>query len=89
VATAQQDAILRSGEELVTLWGSNVFPQMNVTWGTYPLHIGHEVSPGCWRCHDEEHATEDGETISQDCDTCHSLLAMEEEDPAILDDLNP
>ena len=58
--------------------------------------LGHLPQPhrprdvaGCFRCHDDEHATDDGETISQDCDTCHSLLAMEEEDPAILDELNP
>jgi hypothetical protein len=62
---------------------------MNVVWGTYPNHIGHEASPGCFRCHDEEHTTAEGETISQDCYTCHSLLAMEEEDPQILSDLNP
>ena len=32
---------------------------------------------------------ESGEVISQDCDTCHSLLAYEEEDPAIIGELNP
>ena len=89
LAAASGEAILRSGEELAALWGANVFPQMNVGWGTYPNHIGHEASPGCFRCHDEEHATAEGETISQDCFTCHSLLAMEEEDPQILSDLNP
>jgi nitrate/TMAO reductase-like tetraheme cytochrome c subunit len=89
VAAEREEAILRSGTELVELWGSNVFPGMEVTWGTYPNHIGHDASPGCFRCHDEEHATPEGETISQDCYTCHSLLAMEEEDPQILSDLNP
>ena len=39
---------------------------------------------GCFRCHDEQHATKDGKTISQDCATCHSLLAQDEKDPAIL-----
>jgi hypothetical protein len=67
----------------------NVFPEMNIRWGTYPNHIGHETDAGCFRCHDDLHETAEGETISQDCDTCHSLLAMEEEDPAILDELNP
>ena len=62
---------------------------MNVTWGTYPNHIGHEASDGCFRCHDDEHATTDGESISQDCSVCHALLAIEEESPdilAVLDD---
>ena len=61
---------------------------MNVKWGTYRNHIGHAADMsneiGCFRCHDEQHATKDGKTISQDCATCHSLLAQEERDPAIL-----
>ncbi len=73
----------------VEIYGRNVFPQMKVTWGTYPNHIGHERSPGCFRCHDEEHTSAEGATISQDCDTCHTLLAWEERDPAILHQLFP
>ena len=61
---------------------------MNVSWGTYPNHNGHESSPGCFRCHNDEHATADGEVISQDCFTCHALLAMEEEAPEILETLD-
>lgn len=66
------------------VYARNVFPAMKVGWGTYPNHIGHEASPGCFRCHDEELATTEGETISQDCGLCHSLLAIEEENPPIL-----
>jgi hypothetical protein len=57
---------------------------MKVTWDTYPNHIGHKQSPGCFRCHDKKHATADGEKITKKCDTCHALLADEETDPAIL-----
>ena len=46
---------------------------MRVTWGTYPNHIGHVDSPGCFRCHDESHTTTDGKVISQDCELCHSI----------------
>ncbi len=67
----------------------NVFPPMRIGWDTYPTHIGHEQSPGCFRCHDGELATEAGETISQDCSLCHTLLAVEERAPAILDELFP
>jgi hypothetical protein len=55
------------------VWGANVFPAMRVTWGTYPNHIGHVDSPGCFRCHDDSHKTTDGKVISQDCELCHSL----------------
>ena len=33
--------------------------------------------------------TEDREQVSNDCDTCHIVLAEEEEDPDILSVLNP
>ena len=48
---------------------------MNVTWGTYPGHLGHqhfdETGFGCWRCHDDEHESESGNYIKMDCDLCH------------------
>ena len=30
----------------------NVFPAMNVAWGTYANNLGHTDFPGCFRCHD-------------------------------------
>ncbi|MDM7917261.1 MAG: cytochrome c3 family protein [Candidatus Eisenbacteria bacterium] len=71
------------------IWSTYVFPEMKVEWGTYPDHIGHTDFVGCFRCHDEEHVSKDGATISQDCSTCHSLLAMEEENPEVLKTLFP
>lgn len=55
------------------LYSRNVFPQMGVTWGTHPNNIGHIDSPGCFRCHDENHKTKDGKVISQDCALCHEI----------------
>jgi hypothetical protein len=52
----------------------NVWPKMAVTWGTYKMHLGHQNEAegyGCFRCHDDEHQTELGKTISQSCDLCH------------------
>ncbi len=89
VAAAQSESIERAGQALGDIYSTNVFPAMKVSWGTYPDHIGHQNFPGCFRCHDDGHATEDGEVISQDCFTCHSLLAMDEEDPEVLELLQP
>jgi hypothetical protein len=65
-------------------YAENVFPEMNIQWGTYTNHIGHNEDIGCFRCHDEEHVAESGETISMDCDTCHTILAEGEANPEIL-----
>ena len=51
----------------------NVFPEMNVRFGTYPNNIGHVDFPGCFRCHDDNHKTKDGKKIGQDCETCHTI----------------
>ena len=74
----------QAGKALGDIYGWNVFPAMKVTWGTYPNHIGHKDSPGCFRCHDRKHKTDDGDKISKDCDSCHTVLAEDEPDPAIL-----
>jgi nitrate/TMAO reductase-like tetraheme cytochrome c subunit len=76
-----------AGQELITLYDQNVFPFMKVTWGTHPNHIGHQDYPGCFRCHDADHAAKDGTSITQDCSACHNLLAVEEAKPKVLSDL--
>ncbi|MBI2828272.1 MAG: cytochrome C [Acidobacteria bacterium] len=55
------------------VWSRNVFPAMNVGWGTYPNHLGHIDAPGCFRCHDDEHKAADGSLIRQDCELCHKI----------------
>jgi len=89
LASSRAADIAQAGRSLGDLYAYNVFPNMSVTWGTYPNHIGHRDFPGCFRCHDDEHRTADGQAISQDCSTCHTLLAVEEENPEILATLNP
>lgn len=79
--------IVRSAEALLGIFNRNVFPRMKVTWGVYPNNIGHTDFPGCFRCHDDAHASADGRKISQDCNSCHQLLAMEEAAPEILTQL--
>lgn len=62
----------------------NVFPEMGIQWDTYQSNLGHSNELGCFRCHDEEHESVAGGVIPMDCDTCHTILAEEEEDPEIL-----
>jgi len=89
VHSGQAAAIEAASGQLGDIYTSNIFPTMNVYWDTYPDHIGHESSPGCFRCHDRRHRTEDRERISKDCETCHTVLAEREENPAILEQLLP
>jgi hypothetical protein len=70
-----------------TIYERNIFPEMKVTWGTYLSNLGHTDSAGCFRCHDGNHSSADGRTISNDCATCHDLLAVGEKNPKILTEL--
>ncbi len=79
--------IARAAQALLGIFNRNVFPEMKLSWGTYPNNLGHVDFPGCFRCHDDQHASADGKKITQDCNSCHGLLAVEETSPKILSDL--
>jgi hypothetical protein len=69
-----EQTLIASGAYLLKTYLDNVWPKMKVTWGTYKEHNGHQNADegyGCFRCHDDEHQTEFGKTISQSCDLCH------------------
>jgi len=74
----------RLGGQFLAIYTRNVFPDMKVTRGTYRNNLGHMDFPGCFRCHDGSHTSEEGKTNTQDCNTCHQPLAMDEAWPAIL-----
>lgn len=76
--------IRKAGQAVLAIYDRNVFPDLKVTWGTYPNNLGHTDFPGCFRCHDGSHESADGKTITQDCSTCHEPLAMDETSPPIL-----
>jgi hypothetical protein len=71
-ATSSAD-VDRATRAVVAIYRRNVFPEMRVGFGTYPSNIGHIDSPGCFRCHDDDHKTKDGKAIGQDCETCHAI----------------
>jgi hypothetical protein len=83
----RQTEVNAAAQQILTIYKSNVFPEMKVNWGTYPSNIGHTDFPGCFRCHDGSHNSTAGKSIAQDCNSCHNLLAMDEENPKVLTDL--
>jgi hypothetical protein len=69
-----------SGQALASIYAHNVFPDMNVGFGTYVSQLGHTATPGCFTCHD-------GTAATQDCSACHELAAVGEAEPAALTSL--
>jgi hypothetical protein len=84
IAAERGSDIQAAGNALAAIYQRNVFPDLKVTWGTYPNHLGHMDDPGCFRCHDDGHATPDKKTITQDCSACHQAVAMDEASPEVL-----
>ena len=62
--------------EIQSDYANNIFPEMHASWKSYPNNIGHMESDGCFRCHNDRHATESGKVISKDCNLCHHILAQ-------------
>jgi NapC/NirT cytochrome c family protein len=69
-----QQAVARTVAAFQDVYRRNVFPEMKVTFGTYPDNRGHITSTGCFRCHDDSHMAKDGSTISADCEYCHTQM---------------
>ena len=68
------EAVSRASAALQDVYRRNVFPAMKVTWGSYPENRVHVASPGCVRCHNDEHKTKDGSAINGDCEYCHKEI---------------
>lgn len=80
----RSEDIQLAAQGVLAIYNRNVFPDLNVTWGTYPNNLGHTDFPGCFRCHDGSHTSANAKTITQDCNACHEPLAMDEASPEIL-----
>jgi len=79
--------VTSSARAVLAVYQRNVFPEMKITWGTYPNNLGHTDFTGCFRCHDEQHSSPEGKTITQDCSACHNIVASDEKNPKVLVDL--
>jgi nitrate/TMAO reductase-like tetraheme cytochrome c subunit len=79
LVAARQGAQLDSAvTALRTLYPQVATPEMKVQAGTYPDNLGHQNSPGCFRCHDGTHyqvvnGKITDKAIPSACTTCHTF----------------
>ena len=55
------------------IFNNTQFPFMNVDWQSHTNNIGHKDFPGCFRCHDGKHLSQDNQAIRLECNVCHSI----------------
>lgn len=76
LAGENQELIAQAVKGMQEGFANNIFPEMNVSWDHYPTQIGHMEFNGCFRCHNGNHENDQGETISRDCNLCHTIVAQ-------------
>lgn len=69
----RRDLVQKASAALQAAFDRNIFPTMKVRWSAYPDNTGHLDFPGCFRCHNGNHVTKSGETISRNCTLCHNI----------------
>lgn len=68
-----QQQVLDAIALLEVLYQDSNYPDQNLNWSTHPNNIGHRDSPGCFRCHDGQHFSTDGQVVRLECNLCHSI----------------
>ena len=53
--------------------------EKGLTWKSFPNHIGHRDSLGCFRCHDGKHLNDKGQAIRLQCTLCHTIPEVSKE----------
>ena len=76
VLEERREAVDASIAALRAIYQRTIFPEMKADWRAHPDNTGHLNSPGCFRCHNEDMQSEDGESVTTDCSTCHTILTQ-------------
>ncbi|MBE0558466.1 MAG: hypothetical protein IH628_14670 [Proteobacteria bacterium] len=80
IAVAKKGDIERAITEVQKIYSRNYFPEMKVDWKRFIDNIGHLYYPGCFRCHDGRHVSDEGKVLSRNCNVCHTILSQEFDD---------
>jgi hypothetical protein len=71
--TANTSLITDAIKALQQQYSVSAFIDQKMFWNTHPDNVGHDLTPGCFRCHDGKHLTAGGEAIRLECNLCHSI----------------
>ena len=66
-------------EEMKAIYDRTVFLDQKVDWTTHPNNLGHINTAGCFRCHDGKHLNEQDQAVRLECNLCHSVPVVADE----------
>lgn len=76
VAKSRAREIAQAIKVTQAIYTQNYFPEMKTDWKSHHDNLDHMHDLGCFRCHDDQHVSDDGKVISRDCKTCHTFVAQ-------------
>jgi hypothetical protein len=76
LAETSQPEIEQAITSLLKIYNENFFPEMKTDYRERENNLSHFVNDGCFRCHDGIMENDRGETISNECSTCHLIVSQ-------------
>ncbi len=73
---AHETDVTAAGKALISMYETNFFPEMKTDYRDRENNLSHFVNDGCFRCHDGVMENQHGEVISNDCKSCHLIVAQ-------------
>jgi nitrate/TMAO reductase-like tetraheme cytochrome c subunit len=73
IYTTRQADVEQAVAQLQSIFDRTTFPFMNLDWQSHTNNVGHKDFPGCFRCHDGKHLSQDNEAIRLECNICHAI----------------
>ncbi len=74
VFSSKAASVTTAVAEVKQIYQTYFFPEMKTDWKAHINNIGHFNSQGCFRCHDGQHFSSDGQVIRNDCSICHTTV---------------
>jgi hypothetical protein len=80
--SAKVDAAITALQGVYT---DSTFPEQKSDWTAHPNNVGHNYTPGCFRCHDGKHLNDKQEAVRLECNLCHSIPVVVGPDKFVAD----
>ncbi len=74
--TGNTEVVKKAIQSIQGIFSQSVFIDQKINWDTHPSNIGHINSAGCFRCHDGKHLNANQQAIRLECNLCHSIPAV-------------
>lgn len=74
IYTRRSESIKAAVAEIQRIYQTYFFPEMKTNWATHANNIGHYTAQGCFRCHDGQHFSKEGNVIRNECSICHTTV---------------